>query len=65
MIVSRVFKSRQRKRKNISIVLSSQGFKGFIFESLLIFHSADNHHEAITRRVLRHFDTLQNIYAVI
>lgn len=28
MIVPRVFKSRQRKRKNISIVLSSQYFVG-------------------------------------
>lgn len=35
MIVPRVFKSRQRKRKNISIVLSSQqryrGFPGTFF----------------------------------
>ena len=44
MIVSRVFKSRQRKRKNISIVLSSQikanhfvvGFYFFIFKLFAI-----------------------------
>ena len=39
MIVPRVFKSRQRKRKNISIVLSSQKkHKDFSFVLFLFVH---------------------------
>ena len=37
MIVPRVFKSRQRKRKNISIVLSSQKDLRFKPEALFVF----------------------------
>lgn len=37
MIVPRVFKSRQRKRKNISIVLSSQKGLRFKPEALFVF----------------------------
>ena len=37
MIVSRVFKSRQRKRKNISIVLSSQRSTGIVKYLSLFF----------------------------
>lgn len=37
MIVPRVFKSRQRKRKNISIVLPSQKDLRFKPEALFVF----------------------------
>ncbi len=44
MIVSRVFESRQRKRKNISIVLSSQEkdllFCRFFFNGIRYYKSA-------------------------